>query len=480
MEQNLYIRKGRIALFLMQLFSTLGYSVLYSTLVLYATQSLKLDSHYAVAITGGFIAFNYTLHVLGGYIGGRLLSYRALFIIGMLLQAVGCLVISLSTFASFLTGTAIFLTGCGLNVICINCMMMALFDSHDKRREGAFLLNYSAMNFGFFVGFSVSGFFQLHHNFHALFVFASLGSLVSFFITLIFWKYLKDKDTIYSRSHKKLSRNITAALMILGVILALTWLLVHAEISNAIIFLAGTSVAVLFSYLAFKEPKIEASRKLWAFLILAGSSLIFWTLYQMAPMGLTLFYVHNVNHHLFGYVIPPQWTQNINTIVIIFGAPLMAYINEHLRKRGYRISIPFQFTTALLFIGLGFIILPLGIHFANAQGVSSIIWFIGSYFLQSIGELFISPIGYAMIGQLIPSKHQGLAMGSWLMVTGVAATLSNFFSQMALGSSHLTDPLLTNPSFSSAFFNLGVCAIIGSIILFFLRPFLHRLIQEKH
>lgn len=75
------VRKGRRALLFMQMFSTLGFSVLYSTLVLYATQGLGLEDRYATAFTAGFIAFNYSLHVLGGYVGGRLLSYRGLFII---------------------------------------------------------------------------------------------------------------------------------------------------------------------------------------------------------------------------------------------------------------------------------------------------------------------------------------------------------------------------------------------------------------
>lgn len=193
----------------------------------------------------------------------------------------------------------------------------------------------------------------------------------------------------------------------------------------------------------------------------------------------SLSFDRNVDRHLFGFVIPPQWMQNINTVIIILGGPLMAACNQRLRRRGFKISIPFQFTTALLLIGIGFIFLPLGIYFANPQGFSAISWIIWCYIFQSLGELFISPIGYAMVGQLIPSKLQGLAMGAWLMVSGVAATLSNYFSQLALGSTEIKDPLVTNSSYSSSFLQLGIYSIAGSAILFFLRSFLHRLIQEK-
>lgn len=479
MISDIQTRRGSRALLIMQLFSMLGYSVLYSTLVLYATQGLHLSSHYSVALTGGFIAFNYTLHVLGGYIGGRLLSYRGLFLIGMFLQAIGCLVLSQTTFQTLLIGTSIFLAGCGLNVICINCMMTQLFDPQDKRRETAFLWNYSGMNFGFFIGFTVSGYFQLYQEYHPLFIFASVGSLVSFVLTLVFWKYLADKNTSYSLARKKTRRIFAAAVIIIGLITSLTWLLDHAHASNDLIFLSGSIVALLFVFLAWNEKNREHSKKLWAFLILSLSSLIFWTLYQMAPMGLTLFYVHNVTHEIFGFTIAPQWTQNINTIVIVLGGPLMAALNNKLRAIGYTITLPFQFTTALLCIGLGYFFLPIGIHYANANGITYIGWFIGTYFMQSIGELFISPIGYAMIGQLIPSRLQAFAMGTWMMVSGIAATLANYFSQKAIGTSEQTNPLLTNPTFSSAFLKLALLAVAGSIFVFFLRPFLHRLIQEK-
>lgn len=479
MDHNLELRKTRRALLFMQLFSTLGFSVLYSTLVLYATQGLKLSPKYALALTGGFIAFNYSLHVLGGYIGGRLMSYRGLFVIGMALQSIGCFIISFPDLYPLLIGTSIFLSGCGLNVICINCMMTQLFDSHDKRRESAFLWNYSGMNFGFFIGFSMSGYFQLHQNFHALFLFSSLGSLISFTLALLNWKHLNDKGTLYIQSKNKVDRAILTGVIILTLVGALCWLLEHANIGNILILFAGVIIALLFASFAWKEKIKEKSKKLWAFLILAISSMIFWTLYQMSPMGLTLFYVHNVHHNLFGITIPPQWTQNINTIVIVLGGPIMASINKRLRNRGFKISIPFQFTTALFLIGLGFLLLSAGIYFADAGGYSAIGWFIGYYFFQSIGELFISPIGYAMIGQLIPSKIQGLAMGAWLMVTGVAATLSNYFSQAALGTSEKTNPLITNTSYSSSFLKLALFAIIGSAILFFLRSFLHKLIQEN-
>ncbi|MBF8263117.1 MAG: dtpA 1 [Parachlamydiales bacterium] len=478
MNLSAQVRIGHNVLFLMQMFTTLAFSILYSTLILYATQGLHLESPHAIALTSGFIALNFALHVLGGYLCGRLLSYRGLFIVGMFLQSIGCLIISIPTLQSFILGMAIFLSSCGLNVICINCILTQMFEAHDKRRESAFLWNHSGLNLGFIIGFTISGFFQLYKNFHSLFLFATFGSLISLLITILNWKYLADQGTLYSCSKNRIQRGILTGLIFIGLIIILPFLLNHVNLTNEMVCLAGIVVALLFVYFYWKEPALEISKKIKAFFILGLSSLIFWTLYQMAPMGLTLFFQHNVNRFFFGYTIPPQWIININPVVIVFGGPLLAMINQSFRKKGYNISIPFQFTTALFLIGVGFLLPPIGIYLADSKGYSAIGWIIGSYVLQSVGELFISPIGFAMVGQLIPSRLQGLAMGTWYMVAGVAATLSNYFSQTAIGSSNAIDPLITNPSYSSSFLKLAICSIAGSAVLFFLRPLLHKLIQE--
>src|SRR3546814_20033491 len=79
-------------------------------------------------------------------------------------------------------------------------------------------------------------------------------------------------------------------------------------------------------------------------------------------------------------------------------------------------------------MGVGFLALPAGILFANDQGIVAFGWLFASYIFQSIGELLISPIGYAMIGKLAPRQYQGIMMGSWMLVTGLASLFAGDFS----------------------------------------------------
>lgn len=471
---------GAGALFLIQIFATLGFSVLYSTLILYATKGLHMNDTWATSLTGSFIALNYFLHLLGGYIGGRYLSYRSLFAVGMLLQVIGLTIISIPSTQSLLWGLSAFLGGAGINVTCINCMVTQLFEPTDKRREAAFLWNYSGMNIGFFIGFSLGGYFDLSQGYRELFLLSGLGNLIALALTVYNWKLLKDRDTTFVESLITTQRRYrwVGFSMVIALVFALRGLLEHTAFCNNLILFIGASMFVLLMVLSFGQGTVER-HKMWGYIILALASVTFWALYQLAPMGLNLFIERNVDRHLLGFIIAPQWIQNINTIVIIFGGPLLSVMFTHLRDRGININIPLQFSFALLLSGIALAILPLGISFANEQGYTNINWVILSYALISAGELFISPIGYAMVGQLAPLRLRGLMMGIWMMITGVAAILSDHFSKVALGDTQSVDPLITNGSFSHTFGLLGWSAIVTGMILFMLIPIITKLTQEK-
>src|SRR5881394_2354634 len=217
--------EGTAALFFIQIFSTLGFAVLYSTLVLYATKHLHLGVKEATTLMGVFGAFNYGLHLFGGYLGGRFLSNRKLFIGGMALQ-VGCACIATGTLALFYVGLAFFLTGSGLNVTCINMMLTQRFTPEDPRREGAFLWNYAGMNVGFFVGFSAAGYFQATQSYSSLFIFATLGNFVAIILALFNWKTLTDRNTpLLEAKSKQFRLRLLAGIGILFGTVAVVWLM---------------------------------------------------------------------------------------------------------------------------------------------------------------------------------------------------------------------------------------------------------------
>lgn len=473
--------QGIGTLFFVQIFSTLSYSVLYSTLVLYMTHRLGFDKAQANTITGFFLAFNYGLHLLGGFFGGRLISNRLLFSLGMVLLVIACVLLSIPSKSMLYLGLATFLTGSGLNVTCLNCMVTQMFKPEDTRRENAFFWIYSGMNIGFFAGFTISGIFEQSGSYHTLFMLSGLGNLFALFLVLSHWHLLRDRGTALAKLSRqaKRERQLLGTTLVFLMVPCLLVLLNYASLANGLVIVLGSLMICVLTTLAIQQKHAYQMKKMLAFIILMVASLIFWALYQIAPMGLTLFIKHNVNRELFGQLISPQWIQNVNTVVIVIGGPLLSALYTKLRSQGYQINIPIQFSLALLLIGLAFIIIPIGIASSDKQGLTHINWIIASYVLQSLGELLLSPIGYAMIGRLAPENLQGLMMGSWMMMTGMAATLSNYFSNMMVGAEKVNDALVTNAGYSHVFSMLGWLAIAAAILLFFLVPLITRLMDAN-
>ena len=475
------IPEGAGVLFFVQMFSTLGYAVLYSTLTLYATKHLHFSDKLAFALMGVFGAFNYGLHLFGGYLGGRFLSNRNLFVGGMLLQVVGCACIAGGTTALLYWGLALFLTGSGLNVTCLNMMLTQRFAPEDDRREGAFLWNYAGMNIGFFIGFTAAGYFQQTESYGSLFVFATLGNIVAIALAFAFWRVLADRSTpLLAATDASFLRRFVAGIAILVALVPVVWtLLQHPGFTEQVIYAIGALVLVAMVVLTLRHPVRRERRNMWAYLVLAAGSLVFWSLYQMAPSGLQFFFDRNVDPVVLGFAVPPQWVQNINTFVIALGGPLLALLMARLRERGWRIDVPRQFAVALVLMGAGFLALPVGIALADpASGRSAFFWIFLSYVLQSLGELLISPVGYAMVGRLAPHKYQGVMMGAWMLVTGIASLVANDLSG-AIPEAQGTAALATNPFYGRLFGLLGGGTVLVGVVLALLIPFLRRLISDK-
>jgi POT family proton-dependent oligopeptide transporter len=473
------IPEGTAALFFIQIFATLGFAVLYSTLVLYATKHLNFSAKDAAAIMGVFGGFNYGLHLFGGYLGGRFLSNRNLFVGGMVLQVLGCACISIGTEELMYWGLSLFLTGSGLNVTCINMMLTQRFAPSDLRRESAFLWNYAGMNVGFFVGFTAAGHYQLTESYSSLFIFATVGNFMAIVLAVFNWKALKDLSTpLLTATPSQFKARFALGIVILLVLVPTLWFLFHhRESTERLIKAISAAVFLVLVGLTVRHGDPRERNNMWAYLLLTLGSLTFWTLYQLAPNGLQLFAVNNCDLVVWGHEVAPQWIQNINTIVIVVGGPLMAAFFTHLRARGLRIDVPNQFSVSLVLMGVGYLALPLGISLAGGDGKVGFIWLFLSYVLQSIGELLISPVGYAMIGKLAPKQYQGVMMGSWMLVTGLASLLAGDLSAMVPEPAGTT-AAATNPEYASLFARLGWGSVAVGVALVVLTPFLRKLIKD--
>ena len=147
------------------------------------TSDLGFSKSASMGIVGTFVSLNFIWHFLGGYAGGKYLSNRQLFLVGMSFEVLGLILFQ----KFFFLGLGIFLTGCGLYVTSSNAIMIQRYKPEDPEIEIASFWLYSGMNLGFFIGHSVSGYFYITQDFKSLFMTAVIASSVSLAAALINW-----------------------------------------------------------------------------------------------------------------------------------------------------------------------------------------------------------------------------------------------------------------------------------------------------
>src|SRR5262245_9804206 len=288
------------SLLFLKMFYAISFSIMYSTLVLYMTDQLKFQSVTATNLMASFLAYTAVLRVAAGFLGSCYFGHHFILMVGLITMIVGCVFITIPNANALYWGIAAFTIGSGF-IVSVQCILTELFSQNNKQRQTAFLMNYSAMNIGYLIGFTLSGFLQLQNNYLLLFVLSSIGAALTLVIVVFSWPSLRDAslNTEVNSSHginsnspsmafiKKLSNHLQGLIVIGLFLLALRWLLENTNTSNNLIVITALCMLCMIGFLAIKQPTIEAKHKLFAYLILAIISLVFWTLSSVSPMALT-------------------------------------------------------------------------------------------------------------------------------------------------------------------------------------------------
>ena len=131
------------------------------------------------------------------------------------------------------------------------------------------------------------------------------------------------------------------------------------------------------------------------------------------------------------YVMPAGQTQIFNALFIVILAPIFSLIWNMLARRGLEPSIPIKFGLALMGVGAGFLFLVWGSQFANSTFQVGLFWLAGLYFIHSVAELCISPVGLSMITKLSIARIVGMMMGVWFLSISVAQYVAGAVAQVA-------------------------------------------------
>lgn len=502
--------KGLYVLFATEFWERFSYYGMRAIFVLYMTKMLfgtdQAGKDVASNIYGSYTGLVYLTPLIGGYVADRYWGNRKSIFVGGLLMAIGQFIMFLSgtlahntdkgpAITAMWAGLALLIFGNGFFKPNISTMVGQLYPENSNAiKDSAYTIFYMGINAGAFVAPLVCGYLGENIDFRWGFLAAGIGMLIS----LVTFYYTKDKyvvshkgeplgiapnkskDTSVSESGKT-GFSSTQIAIIVGSIIAAFCILhfgLKVDVWGSAIY--GMTLVGPFAILTDRSLTKTEKDRLWVIVIIMLFVIFFWMCFEQAGASLTFFADEQTNRRIFGWEMPASYFQSFNAGFIVLLAPIFAGLWGRLSKHGVEPPAPMKQAIGLGLLALGFLYISFGTTGDPAIRVS-IWWLTGLYFLHTVGELFLSPIGLSMVNKLTPGRFTSLMMGIWFMAIATGNKLAGTMSSL------YPDPKSTGPrpvflgitidnlhTYFMIFVGFaGVAAIILFLLSFKLRKMMH-------
>lgn len=426
-----------------------------------AAGGMALPTTKATVIYGTYTMSVYMLSIPGGMIADSILGSRMAVLLGGIIIAAGHFSMACPSDFTFYLGLLLIVIGTGLLKPNISAMVGQLYGQGDNRRDAGFSIFYMGINLGAFTSPLVTGFLAQHskfkeiligwglnpaHSWHWGFAAAGVGMVLGLVVFVFYGKGLRDVGPRPAPTPGAFSK---AAIVLGGTIglWGIVWLSDQADFRGLdFTWIRYLFVIVPIGLMAwFGMSKSIDTRRLGAIFYFFTGALIFWALFEQAGTSLSLFAEYHTATHVGVVEVPSSWYQSANPIFVILLAPLFALLWTRLGDK--QPSSPMKFAIGLFFLALAFSLMIPAAKLAM-EGRVSPLWLLGLYFLQTIGEMFVSPVGLSTFTKLAPRHLVGAMLGIWFLGAafgnkfagvlastfgeGDASNLDKFFGQQSL------------------------------------------------
>ncbi len=163
--------------------------------------------------------------------------------------------------------------------------------------------------------------------------------------------------------------------------------------------------------------------------------------------------------------------QSVNPFWVVALTPLVLAFFAFLRRRGKEPTTPEKIAFGLVISALSTWVMYAGVmESENGAIKSSAWWFISSYGVITIGELFLSPMGLSLVSKMSPPRLTALMMGGWFLSTSIGNKLSGVLSSLWDGYENKAN-----------FFFVNFC-LLGSaaLLLFLMLKWLNAIFREHN
>jgi POT family proton-dependent oligopeptide transporter len=247
------------------------------------------------------------------------------------------------------------------------------------------------------------------------------------------------------------------------------WSHISIKTQTILIWALFTVGGILLAFIIIRNTKGHSSwSKLSVILILAFFNIFFWSGYEQAGGTFNLFAEHNTNRMTSFGEFPASWFQSVPALFIVLLAPLFAIIWIKLKSRNKEPSTPVKFSFGLILMSAGFVIMNLAAKHVSEGGLVSPMWLLMVYFMHTLGELCLSPIGLSMVTKLAPKKIVSVMMGIWFASIALANYLAGVLE-------NLLNTYLPN---IPLYIFLTFTTLIAAILLLTLSPILRKMMSN--
>ena len=454
--------KGLFVLFFTEMWERFGFYTVLSIFVLYLTENFHWSEAAVGNVYGIFIGTTFFLPLIGGWIADRFLGYGKTIIIGLCTMAVGYALLATPTTGPWLMFTALVVisSGTGLYKANIYVLVGNLYPKAGAALiDAAFSIFYMGINVGAFLGpiaassiktFMMNNYhLSLVHAYNAGFGAASVGMLLAITIFLSFRRFHKMADyRIGSRTStgsadfqisKEEEKNRIISLLIVFLSIIFFWMAYYQNGYTLTLFAKDYTVSYVgrFTYLLFDPLSLLSILAiLLAFSITISKSS--GKKVRMAGAVVMLAALITMIVKVVGFPrenqISPESFQVFNPLFIIFLTPVLVAIFGYMGRKAKEPASPVKMAIGVNVEAISFVVLILAsiglpayasVGHSNFPHVSPY-WLITSYFVITVAELFLSPIGLSFVSKVAPPRMKGAMMGAWFAAQATGSYLSGF------------------------------------------------------
>lgn len=454
--------KGLYVLFFTEMWERFGFYTMVAIFVFYLGAAFGWDNQEVTNVWGIFMAAVYFTPIIGGYIADNYLGYGRTIILGAITLAIGYTLMAIPTsdVTQLYIALGVVAIGNGLFKANISVMVGNLYAHKDgSLKDAGFNIFYMGINIGAFyapqAAAGIRNYFQndlgtsLATAYNAGFGIAAIGMVISLLIFVIFRKYYADAD--YQSKNQinsekdvvltpKQEKDRIVALITIFTIVIFFWMAFHQNGAALSLYaqnytdqFVGPVTAVLFNIiglhaviaffiglgLLFSSDSSTNGKLSGGALLLAGVSVIAYQAMNNEPLT----------------EISPEQFISFNAMFIVLMTPLIVFIFRWMNGRGLEPSSPAKIGIGMLVTGLAFLLMmfasfslpPVYSLNGSPSPVTVTPYFlISTYFVLTIAELFLSPMGLSFVSKVAPPRMKGLMMGGWFMATAIGNYLSGF------------------------------------------------------